>query len=82
MTVFSGYMWTVRQTGGKKIRFQTGTDACGRGLNETKYCEIDKKKISCASMKFLFFCEIYNTRINVTRNLYITPCITKRKQCL
>ena len=59
----------------EKIRFQTGTDACGRGLNETKYCEIDKKKISCASMKFLFLslhCSY----------LYITPCITKRKQCL
>ena len=31
----------------EKIRFQTKTDACGRGLNETKYCVIDEKN-SCA----------------------------------
>ena len=27
-------------------------------------------------MKFLFLCKIYNTSINVTRNLYIIPYIT------
>ena len=32
MTVFTGNVWTVGQTGGKNLRFQT-TDTCGRGLS-------------------------------------------------
>ena len=33
MTVFTGYVWTVDQIGGKNIRFEIKTDTCGRGLS-------------------------------------------------
>ena len=33
VTVFTGYVWTVDQIGGKNIRFQIKTDTCGRGLS-------------------------------------------------
>ena len=36
VTVFTGYVWMVGQTGGKKIRFQTKTDTCGQDLNSCR----------------------------------------------
>ena len=36
VTVFTGYVWMVGQTGGKNIRLQTKTDTCGHGLNSCR----------------------------------------------